>query len=104
MEWKNIRYGCYDITVSSSSHIQFEGKFLKQFGRPYKFVRLRHTNFAVHRIIAKAFCTGYKKGYVVNHLDGNKRNNRANNLEYCSSIDNIIHAHRLGLCKKGSRV
>lgn len=98
MKWKKIRYSCFDLNVSNLGHIQFEGKFMKQTGRPYKFVRLRHTNFAVHLIIARAFCKGYKKGLVVNHKNGNKIDNRAVNLEYCTYSANTKHAWKLGLC------
>lgn len=51
----------------------------------------------VHRIVAKAFCDG--DGEVVNHLDGNKKNNRAENLEWCSYADNNDHARDAGLVR-----
>jgi hypothetical protein len=100
MEWRKTKAACFHITVSSAGHICFEGKFVRQSKSLYRQVRLRHTNFKVHRLVAKAFCTGYKKGHVVNHKDGNKWNNRADNLEYCTSVENIQHAHRIGLCKR----
>jgi hypothetical protein len=45
----------------------------------------------VHRIVASAFCVkGDGKEYV-NHIDGDKRNNRADNLEWVTNSENAKH-------------
>ncbi|MDE4274744.1 HNH endonuclease [Phaeobacter gallaeciensis] len=49
----------------------------------------------VHRLVAEAFCDGF--GEVVNHRDGNKRNNHFENLEWCSYAENNDHARDAGL-------
>jgi hypothetical protein len=46
--------------------------------------------FLIHRLVAFHFCEGYKKGYVVNHIDGNTLNNNATNLEWCTQLHNVI--------------
>lgn len=43
----------------------------------------------VHRLVAKAFVSGYFEGADVNHKDENKHNNRADNLEWCDRQYNI---------------
>ena len=43
--------------------------------------RQRHT-YQVSRLVALAFCDGYEKGLEVWHMDGNRRNNRADNLKW----------------------
>lgn len=50
----------------------------------------------VHRAVAETFNDG-DYTLTVNHKDGNKENNRADNLEFISVIDNIKHAVINGL-------
>ena len=44
--------------------------------------------YSAHRLVALHFCEGYKCGYVVNHKDEDKSNNRADNLEWCTQLYN----------------
>lgn len=43
------------------------------------------------------FVKGYFEGSVVNHIDGNKHNNYAGNLEWTSQSENTKHCFALGL-------
>ena len=45
-------------------------------------------DYRAHRLVALHFCEGYKRGYVVNHKDEDKSNNRADNLEWCTGLYN----------------
>lgn len=52
----------------------------------------------VHRLVASAFVKGWKPGLVVNHKDGNKLNNNADNLEWVTVRENTMHAFSNGIC------
>jgi hypothetical protein len=57
----------------------------------------------IHRIVAKAFlgpCPPGKR--EINHLDGNKSNNRPENLEWVTPKEQQRHASFLGLKARGS--
>lgn len=54
--------------------------------------------YRVHRIVMDAFIP-YGKKREVNHIDGNKTNNRVGNLEWVTSSENKIHASKIGLMK-----
>ena len=58
----------------------------------------------VHRLVARAFCDGFEDGLVVNHKDGNKLNNNADNLEWVTASENVQHAHDTGLCASARNV
>lgn len=55
----------------------------------------------VHRIVAFSFVDNPDSDVnkEVNHIDGNKRNNTPDNLEWCDRKWNMRHAHRTGLMK-----
>jgi len=57
----------------------------------------------MHRLVAKLFIPNPDDLPVVNHKDGNKKNNRANNLEWTTYQDNSLHACKTGLNKRSSK-
>jgi len=52
---------------------------------------------SVHRLVAGAFCTKLDDLQVVNHINGTKTDNRAENLEWVSKRQNMKHAMKQGL-------
>lgn len=65
----------------------------------------KQKNFLVHRLVAMAFIPNPQpqKHPFINHIDGNKRNNNIENLEWCDSSYNMRHAIAHGLSKVRSK-
>jgi hypothetical protein len=51
----------------------------------------------VHRLVAITWCRNEFNYNEVNHIDGDKSNNIASNLEWVTRKQNVIHARKTGL-------
>lgn len=62
--------------------------------------KLSRKHYAIHRLVAEAFLPNPKNLPQVNHIDGNKDNNKVTNLEWCDQSYNITHALANGLISR----
>lgn len=70
------------------------------YGQVQGGTRKKH---AVHRLVAHAFVEGFQTGLIVNHKNGSRSDNRAENLEWVTHSENLRHAYgelgRIGWCR-----
>ena len=104
--WKDIEdyKGLYQVSnLGRVRSIKNKTKIKEPFiiNSGYSTVNLYKNNknkkTLIHRLVAQAFILNPKKLPQVNHIDGNKLNNRQENLEWCSNSDNMLHASKTGL-------
>ena len=112
--WKDITNyeGCYQVSnlgrVRSLDRLDRNGckrngvmKKPQDNGNGYQYVQLKkdakYKNFYIHRLVAMYFIDEVDGKEYVNHKDGNKKNNRFDNLEWCTESENMKHAYETGL-------
>jgi HNH endonuclease. len=83
----------------SKGYREIKQQIHKKSGRVYFNMSWRGftKSVLVNRVIALRFHPNPDRLPQVNHIDGNKENNAADNLEWASGSDNEKHAHRTGL-------
>jgi len=80
-------------------------RILKPVNQTYSFIDLckdgKVKKLTIHRIVANAFIDNPLNKPDVNHINGNKHDNRLENLEWVTKSENQRHAVKLGLinCK-----
>ena len=107
-------YDQYAVSTAGAVKRIATGKALKPQTtyKGYQVVRLYNNEgsklLKVHRLVANAFIENPNKFPMVNHLDENKANNRACNLEWCDNRHNTTYgnakkkiSHKVRCVEKG---
>jgi hypothetical protein len=113
--WRIILDGNYEVSDLGNVRRATPGR-RTSVGRPMRLVKMaigymsvaptingRNVTKYVHELVAEAFLGPRPNGMSVNHIDGDKTNNRIENLEYVTHAENMAHAARAGLMVRGER-
>ena len=102
--WKIIEGTDNKYEVSNLGNVKYDGELvptqLEQNGYVKVKIKLLIGTrwFSLHRIVAVYFCDNPENKEQVNHIDGNKENNIASNLEWVTNTEN--QRHRIDVLKK----
>lgn len=102
----NIQSLNREVLSKGKLHQTIPTKYIKQQKdkrHSYLYVDLydniSRKRFRVHRLVAMTFIPNPNNYPQINHIDGNKQNNSANNLEWCTQSHNMKEAYKIGLEK-----
>ena len=87
--WKySEKYNCEVSNLGNVRNHKTKKVFSTKPNRDY----LRNHKGKIHRIVAETWIDNPNNYRCVNHIDGNKHNNRVDNLEWCNHSMNMKHA------------
>lgn len=102
MEVRKVPDTQLNIEVSDDGkHVWVDGKEKNIRSSPEGYLRVsigKHNQW-VHRLVARAFIPNPNGWKTVNHKNGDKTDNRVENLEWLSSRANTIDAYERGILK-----
>ena len=106
--WKDIKgyEGLYQVSILGRIKSLRRNLIMKPQNHPegYSIIKLSKKGESkikyIHILVAEHYLIKDDKNLVVNHKDGNKKNNSFSNLEWVTQSENIAHSFENGLKKK----
>lgn len=88
--WNNNK-GNFQIPSTQTKGYKYLGWAIpKRMGVGLK--NQKNIAYRVHRMVAKGFIDNPYNKPDVNHIDGDKSNNRVDNIEWCTGVENARHS------------
>lgn len=94
-QWKKIE-GFENYSVSNNGQVRNDktGRILKTYKKPSGYIQVQMGRKTVpkyiHRLVAQAFIPNASNKPQINHKNGNKGDNRADNLEWVTASENAF--------------
>ncbi len=110
MDWRPTLFGIYEISDSGEIRRTIS-KRVRRFAidkdgyltLPFRNEKKQWSEVYIHQLVAAAFLGPKPAGHEINHKNGVKTDNRAENLEYVTHAENMAHAARNGLLPQSRR-
>lgn len=96
--------GRYSLTETGQIFNHANNTFLTPIKNPNGYLKVglahgqgKQTQLSIHRLVALHYIPNPYEHPQVNHINGDKTDNRVENLEWCTSKENMLHAYKTGL-------
>lgn len=99
-QWKTIpSHNRYEASNEGRIRNTITGNIIGGgFNKRYLRAKVDRKLHSIHRLVAEAWIENPNNKPEVNHINGNKHDNKVSNLEWVTAYENNLHARINGLC------